>query len=132
MPESGGRLIFFVDDDKVILNLVEYIFQSKNGYRIRTFATGEECLEHLHLNPDLLILDYYFSDNGTTSMNGLDIFREVKAKNDKIPVIVLSGYADETVRNEFLDLGAKGFIPKNDFFIDVLEKAISEELLQFN
>ncbi len=132
MPESGGRLIFFVDDDRVILNLVEYIFQSKNGYRVRTFASGEECLENLHLNPDLLVLDYYFADNGNTAMDGLEILKKVKAKNENIPVIVLSGIAGEAIRDEFLAMGAKSFIPKNNFFIDVLEQAISEELINNN
>jgi len=131
MPESGGRLIFFVDDDKVILNLVEYIFQSKNGYRVKTFASGEECLENLHLNPDLLVLDYYFADNDA-AMNGLEILKEVKAKNENIPVIVLSGIADEAIRDELLSMGAKSFIPKNNFFIDLLEQAISEELIHYN
>ena len=61
MDDADGRLIFFVDDDKLILNLMEYVFQSKNGYRIRTFSSGEDCLSNLNLNPDLIILDYYFA-----------------------------------------------------------------------
>jgi CheY-like chemotaxis protein len=130
MKEAEGRLIFFVDDDKLILNLMEYVFQSKNGYRIRTFTSGEECLSHLHLNPDLVILDYYFKDNGTSGMNGLDIMKEIQSKNKKIPVIVLSGVADSSVKDEFLKLGAKVFIYKDDYFVDVLEKAICEEVLQ--
>lgn len=129
MNEAEGRLIFFVDDDKLILNLMEYVFQSKNGYRIRTFTSGEECLSHLHLNPDLVILDYYFKDNGTSAMNGLDIMKEIQSNNQKIPVIVLSGVADSAVKDEFLKLGAKGFIYKDDYFVDVLEKAICEEVL---
>jgi two-component system, LuxR family, response regulator FixJ len=132
MDHAEGRLIFFVDDDKLILNLMEYVFQNKNGHRIRTFLTGEELLMHLHLNPDLIILDYYFPEAAQTAMNGLDIMKELKASGLNIPVIVLSGNADNTIKEEFLSMGVKEFIPKDDFFIDVLEKAISRELVQIS
>lgn len=130
MDDADGRLIFFVDDDKLILNLMEYVFQSKNGYRIRTFSSGEDCLSNLNLNPDLIILDYYFAEGGITKMNGLDVFKEIKARKIKTPVIVLSGNADDKIKEEFYSLGIRGFIPKDDFFVDVLEKAIFEELVQ--
>lgn len=130
MDDADGRLIFFVDDDKLILNLMEYVFQSKNGYRIRTFSSGEECLSNLNLNPDLIILDYYFNETSKTKMNGLDIFKELKARNNNTPVIVLSGNADDKIKEEFYSLGIRGFVQKDDFFVDVLEKAISEELVQ--
>jgi DNA-binding NarL/FixJ family response regulator len=130
MDDADGRLIFFVDDDKLILNLMEYVFQSKNGYRIRTFSSGEECLSNIYLNPDLIILDYYFGESSKTKMNGLDIFKELKVRNVNAPVIVLSGYTDDKIKEEFYSLGVRGFVPKDDFFVDVLEKAISEEFVQ--
>lgn len=129
MDEAIGRLIFFVDDDKLILNLMEYVFQSKNGYRIKTFSSGEECLSNLHLNPDLIILDYLFSNNGNSGMNGLDIMKLLRVKNEKVPVIILSGKADVEVKEQFFSLGVKDFILKNDYFVDELEKVIFEELL---
>lgn len=129
MVNPDSRLIFFVDDDKLILNLMEYVFQSKNDYRIRTFSTVEECLLHLNLNPNLIILDYYFTENNELKMNGLDFMKEMKTRDINVPVIVLSGNADNKVKEEFYSMGIRGFIPKDDFFIDVLEKAISEELV---
>lgn len=129
MVNPDSRLIFFVDDDKLILNLMEYVFQSKNDYRIRTFSTVEECLLHLNLNPNLIILDYYFTQNNELKMNGLDFMKEMKTRDINVPVIVLSGNADNKVKEEFYSMGIRGFIPKDDFFIDVLEKAISEELV---
>ena len=53
-----SKLIFFVDDDKMILNLLEYTFQSRQDYDVVTFQTGEECLENLHLGPRLIVLDH--------------------------------------------------------------------------
>lgn len=129
MSKPDSRLIFFIDNDKLILNLMEYVFQSKNGYRIRTFSTVEESLSHLNLNPDLVILDYYFTEDNELKMNGLEFMKEMKSRNINVPVIVLSGNADNKVREEFYSMGIRGFIPKDNFFIDVLEKAIFEELV---
>ena len=49
------RLIFFVDDDKMILNLLEYTFQSRQDYQVITYTTGEECLENMDQKPRLIV-----------------------------------------------------------------------------
>ncbi len=128
MDKGRSVLIFFVDDDKLILNLMEYIFQSKNGYRVKTFPSCEECIKNLHLKPDLIILDYNFSTENNSNMNGVDFMRALKSRINKIPVIVLSGNSDNIVTKEFYSLGAKDVIAKDDYFIDTLESAILDEL----
>ena len=40
------KLVFFVDDDKMIINLLEYTFKSRQGIEVKTFFSGEECLEN--------------------------------------------------------------------------------------
>ncbi len=67
-----NKMIFMVDDDKVILNLLEYVFQSKNGYIIKTFSSGEECLQNMNLNPDLVVLDYILNEKDKNAMDGLE------------------------------------------------------------
>ena len=56
-----SKTIFFVDDDKMILNLLEYTFQSRQDYQVITFQTGEECLENLDQKPRLIVLDHILS-----------------------------------------------------------------------
>ena len=43
-----NKLIFFVDDDKMMLNLMEYTFKCREGFEVRSFFSGEECLENLN------------------------------------------------------------------------------------
>ena len=52
-----NKLVFFVDDDKLILNLLEYTFKSRDGIQVKTFFSGEECLDHIQLKPDLVVVD---------------------------------------------------------------------------
>ncbi|HEY4784707.1 MAG TPA: response regulator, partial [Bacteroidales bacterium] len=120
------KLIFIVDDDKVILNLLEYTFKSREGYSVKTFDSGEECLANLHLNPDLIVLDHLFYLRGENGMSGLETLKELRVINPDIPVIILSGQEDLALIREFIRNGAVKYIPKADYFIDVLVESVEK------
>ena len=123
------KLIFFVDDDKMILNLLEYTLNNREDYDIRTFQRGEDCLKEIDLNPELIVLDHYFEETSDKFQTGLDILKEVKNVAPQIPVIILSNHEDEDLMKEYIKNGANRFIAKNDFFIDTLMEAFD---LEFN
>ncbi|MGF1584614.1 MAG: response regulator [Bacteroidales bacterium] len=126
--DKPGKLIFMVDDDKVILNLLEYVFQSKNGYNIKTFFSGEDCLKNMNLNPDLVVLDYILNEKDKTNMNGLETLKKLLEKDKDLPVIILSGQTDDHIGQLMLRSGAKQVLKKDDFFVDRLEKYIACEI----
>ena len=123
----NNKLVFFVDDDKMILNLLEYTFKSRAGIHVKTFFSGEECLENLHLKPDLVVLDHLFPED-TGQMNGLDVIREMRKADKDVSIIVLSSQQDENLIPEFLKVGAKQYISKDDYFIDALIESIEAEV----
>jgi len=114
------KLIFFVDDDKMMLNLLEYTLTSREGYAIKTFYSGEDCLKNMELNPDLIVLDYMFTSNGSEHLNGLETLKKIKEISATVPVIILTSQEDSELQKEFFNHGAAGYIPKNDYFIDAL------------
>lgn len=122
------KLVFFVDDDKMILNLIEYTIKNRQDYDIKTFYTGEECIEHLDLNPDLIVLDHIFKSNGQGGKNGLEILKEIRHLNNELPVIILSSADDSKIADEFISHGATKFIQKNDYFIDALIETIEKQI----
>jgi len=122
-----NKLVFFVDDDKMILNLLEYTFKSRAGIQVKTFFSGEECLENLHLKPDLVVLDHLFPED-TGQMSGLDVIREMRKADKNVSIIVLSSQQDENLIPEFLKVGAKQYISKDDYFIDALIESIEAEV----
>lgn len=123
-----GKLVFFVDDDKMILNLLEYTLKNRQDYDVKTFFTGEECIENLGLKPDLIVLDHIFKSNGKSKKNGLEILKEIKHHNNKLPVIILTSQEDQKLADEFISKGAAKFIPKNDYFIDALMETIEKQI----
>jgi len=88
------RPIFFIDDDKVILNLMEFTFQSRHDYDVVCYQTGEECLENLGLNPRLIVLDHILAGAGENKLNGLDTLKEIRKVNKEIPVVILTGQGE--------------------------------------
>jgi len=119
-----SKLIFFVDDDKMILNLLEYTF-NKNEFEVKTFKTGEECLAALNnQNPDLIVLDHIF-EKVETQLNGMDTLIKIKEVNKAVPVIMLSSQQDLNLIPEFLNNGASKYIKKDSFFLDSLTESIS-------
>ena len=65
-----NKLIFFVDDDKMMLNLMEYTFKCREGFEVRSFFSGEECLDHIFMKPNLIVLDYYLGEGESTGHVG--------------------------------------------------------------
>jgi len=123
-----SKLIFFVDDDKMILNLLEYTFQSRKSYTVKTFSSGEECLKNLDLNPDLIVLDHILAGSGGGKINGLETLRRIHQINQEIPIIILTGHGDDELLMEFMGNGATGFLTKDHYFIDSLIETMDQIL----
>lgn len=123
-----GKLIFFVDDDKMILNLLEYTFKSRDGYKVRTFRTGEDCLNAIKEKPSLIVLDHVFLIENSQFSSGIEILKKLREIDKKVPVIMLSGIDNNTITEEYLKNGATKFIVKDSYFIDTLIESIENEL----
>lgn len=82
--------LFLVDDDSVFLKSLEIDFLEHADYSIRTFPTGEKCLEELSLCPDIIILDYHLDGIDKNAMNGIETLDRIKSFNPDIPVVMLS------------------------------------------
>lgn len=118
------KLIFVVDDDPFINMLVVKKFASE-GYHLEAYGYGEDCLEAINKNPDLIILDYLFFKANTEVMNGMEVLDKIKELKPGMPVIMLSGQEKGEV---ILDLARKGiddYVIKDRNIMDNLHMAIS-------
>ena len=118
------KLIFFVDDDKMMLNLMEYTFKCREGFEVKSYFSGEECIKNLNLDPELIVLDYYMGGDDENAMTGLDTLKKINASKKDLPVIILSREKDRETINEFIKEGAMKYVIKDDYFIDTLIETI--------
>jgi DNA-binding NtrC family response regulator len=124
------KLIFFVDDDKMMLNLMEYTFKCREGFEVKSYFSGEDCIRNLHLNPRLIVLDYYLGTDEENTMSGLDTLKMINSVNEKIPVIILSREKDRETIAEFIKEGALKYVIKDNFFIDTLIDTIDHHFAE--
>jgi len=120
------KLLFFVDDEPMFINLMEYTFKCRSGYEVRTFGSGVECLEHMYLKPDLVVVDFFL--NTADLMTGIDLVKKIKEIKPDTLLILLSGNDDNEVMEEAKTLGVEKYILKDGYFIDNLIEYVTKIL----
>ena len=118
------KLVFVVDDDPVIRKVVSVKFRDK--YNIKEISYGEECIENLHLNPDLIVLDFVFFKTGEVVMNGKETLSAIRERNEDIPVIMLSGQESGDIVLELARMGISDYIIKDKDLMNNLEEALED------
>ena len=126
MSIEKSVLLFLVDDDPVFLKSLEIEFSLNTKSDIRTFSTGELCLESLALNPDIIILDYRLDGVEAGAINGLETLDRIKAFNPLIPVIILSSQDKIEVAVNCMKHQAFDYFVKSETAFLRLQKAITE------
>ena len=98
--------VLVVDDEPPIRKLLR-MGLSTQGYDLLEAANAKASLELLAQKPDLVILDL-----GLPDMQGLDLLRTMRARNESVPIVVLSSRGDEAGKVQALDLGADDYVTK--------------------
>jgi two-component system KDP operon response regulator KdpE len=103
---SAPLKILIVDDEPPIRKLVR-MGLSTQGYEVLDAPNGKRALELLTQKPDLVILDL-----GLPDIQGHDLLRMIRSRDDTVPIVVLSSRGDEAGKVQALDLGADDYITK--------------------
>jgi two-component system, OmpR family, copper resistance phosphate regulon response regulator CusR len=112
--------ILIAEDEARLAAFVEKGLK-KNGFSTAWAEDGQQALDMtIEEEFDLLLLDL-----GLPLKDGLDVLRELRAKGDNLPTIVVTAVTDDKKRQEILALGANDFIAKPFRFSDLLDKVRS-------
>jgi two-component system KDP operon response regulator KdpE len=98
--------ILVIDDEPPIRKLLRMGLGTQ-GYQILDAPNGKTALELMAEAPDLVILDL-----GLPDMQGLELLRMIRARNESVPIVVLSSRGDEVGKVQALDLGADDYVTK--------------------
>lgn len=114
--------VLIVDDDEAIRGLLLSFLQDR-GYETDAAPDGESALEWLAGNhTDMVLLDLRMP-----GMSGLDVLQHTSKLYPELPIIVISGYADEAMAQEALQMGAFDFFLK-PFDLRTVERRLSTKL----
>ena len=119
--------IFIVDDDEMLSMMLADDLGRNPNYTITTFSTGEECLESMYLNPDVVILDFNLNTINPDAANGLHILQQIKQLNRNTNVIMYSSQEQYGVAVQTIGKGALQYVIKDQGAFAKI-KAILREL----
>ncbi|QOZ79163.1 DNA-binding response regulator [Bradyrhizobium sp. CCBAU 53351] len=98
--------VLIIDDEPPIRKLLR-MGLSTQGYDILEASNGKIALEKLEEAPALIILDL-----GLPDVQGHELLRTIRARNEAVPIVVLSSRGDEAGKVQALDLGADDYLTK--------------------
>lgn len=114
MNKDDKILMFLVDDDALFLKSLEIEFNHLDTFEVRTFPTGELCLESLCDNPAIIILDYHLNGVDLNAMNGLATLDAIKLHCMETPVIMLSSQDKIEVAINCMHHRASDYVVKSE------------------
>ncbi|WP_298256301.1 sigma-54 dependent transcriptional regulator [uncultured Litoreibacter sp.] len=116
--------ILIVDDERDIRELISDILKDE-GFTTRLAGTSDACMAEINAEPPaLMILDIWLKDS---SMDGIDILKQVKRDNPDVPVVIISGHGNIEIAVAAIKQGAYDFIEK-PFNIDQLMVVITRAM----
>ena len=109
-------MIYVVEDDKSIRNLVLYALSEKD-YQVRGFEDGLDVVEAVREESvDLLILDIMLPEK-----DGIEILKEIREFSN-VPVIMLTARTDEFDKVLGLESGADDYITKPFSILELISR----------
>ncbi len=118
------KKIFIVDDNEMFAEMVRDHLSQYPRFTTRIFNTGEECLRHMHDNPDLVILDYHLNDVFKDAADGLAILEKIKKEAPGVTVIMLSSQGKYTVAAQTISKGAIQYVVKDENAFQNISKIV--------
>ena len=104
-----GQRVLYVDDDEVMKVLVERLL-TRAGYRPACHGSVQQALAALRADPaawDVVVTDYSMPE-----LSGVEFARRARAIRPDLPVIVMSGYVADELRQAARACGVREVIQK--------------------
>jgi two-component system, OmpR family, KDP operon response regulator KdpE len=98
--------VLMIDDEPPIRKLLRMGLTTQ-GYQVLEAPNGKTALELLSQEPDLVILDL-----GLPDIQGHELLKMIRARNEGVPIVVLSSRGDEAGKVQALDFGADDYVTK--------------------
>ena len=92
--------ILVVDDEATIRRLFTETL-GREDYQVIVMSSGEDAVRSIPF-PDL---DLIFLDLRMPGMDGVEVFRRIRAIDAQVPVVIMTGYPDSDLMAQALEIG---------------------------
>lgn len=119
-----AKKILIVDDEPVVRTTIRRLLEGE-GYKVVEAADGTEVLDLIaEERVDLVILDIHMP-----KLDGIALIDDIRDEHPALPIVVISGDAQEHRARLALERGACDFLGKPLDF-DYLQKTVEANLLK--
>jgi FixJ family two-component response regulator len=120
------KIVSIVDDDDAVRTATQTFVRSL-GYKAVAFASAEDFLK----SPELTTANSLIADIHMPGMSGIDLQRELTDRRPELPIIFITAFPEERVRDQLMAAGAIGMLSKpydGDTLIECIEKALARKV----
>lgn len=111
-----NELLYIIEDDEGVQEVYESAFE--DFYNLKIFSNGKDFFEAFNLEkPDLIIVDIMLPD-----MDGYKIISDIRQRDERIPIIVVSAKTDELSFVKGLNKGADDYMAKPFSVMELLAR----------
>ncbi len=117
--KMGNKIKILVADDHPLMRRgLKTVLESEDNFEvIAQAANGIEAYDKLNkLNCDIVTLDVEMPE-----MNGIELARKIIEENIKTKIVFITMYKDEDMFNEAMDIGACGYVLKENAVDDIVD-----------
>jgi FixJ family two-component response regulator len=116
-------IVSIVDDDDAVRTATQTFVRSL-GYKTAAFASAEDFLKA----PERETAGCLIADIQMPGMSGLDLQRELAQKRPSLPIIFVTAFPEERIRQQAMAGGAACLLAKpyeGDVLVECIEKALA-------
>lgn len=120
MPDQV--VVHVVDDDDAVRDSLAFLLKS-GGYLVRTYDSAAAALAEISSH----VRGCVITDVRMPGMNGVELLIELHSRNDRLPVIVMTGHGDIPLAVTAMKAGAADFLEKpfaNELLLSVVERVL--------
>lgn len=122
--------IHIIDDDESIRDSLSWLLASR-GLSARCYDSGEAFLEVFSADlRGVIVLDMRME-----GMSGLEVLDELRARNARNPIVMLTGHGDVPIAVGALKKGASDFLEKpfnDNQLVDIFQELLEQEAALFS
>ncbi|TVQ11490.1 MAG: response regulator [Bacteroidetes bacterium] len=121
MEKTRQKKIFVVEDNKTEGMLLKLCLGSIRNIVITNFTLGQDLLDNLNEDPDIIIADMMLPD-----ISGEELVNTIKEYNPGAEVIVVSAQKDIDLIARLQELGIYNYLVKSETCMETLQKTIED------
>jgi phosphoserine phosphatase RsbU/P len=131
IPEQtscAGHRVLIADDQPDVLEALRLLLKN-HGYEVKTASSPAAILSRIDAEDfDLVLMDLNYGRDTTSGREGLDLLSQISTREEKPPIVVMTGWASVGLAVEAMHQGVADFIEKpwsNTRLLEILDKQIA-------